>query len=103
IPESGGDDFQYSVEEVFSAFKKGLEQVVRPEDVDTHYDLGIAYKEMGLLDDAISEFNVARNGCRGQKKELDCLTMVGMLELMRGNPPAAVEAYREALQTPFAE
>jgi len=103
IPEAGGEDFQYSVEEVFSAFKKGLEQVVRPEDVDTHYDLGIAYKEMGLLDDAISEFNVARNGCLGQKKELDCLTMVGMLELMRGNPGAAVEAYREALQTPFAE
>ena len=45
-------DFQYSVEEVFTEFKKGLEKVVKPEDVDTHYDLGIAYKEMGLLDDA---------------------------------------------------
>ena len=102
LGEPGGDDFQYSVEEVFSEFKKGLEKVVRPEDVDTHYDLGIAYKEMGLVEDAISEFNIARNGSLGQKKELDCLTMVGMLELMRGDAQAAVDAYRAALQSEFA-
>ena len=75
-----GDDFQYSVDEVFSEFKKGLEKVVKPEDVDTHYDLGIAYKEMGLIDDAIGEFDVARQGCVGKKNELDCLTMIGMLQ-----------------------
>ena len=90
------------MEEVFSEFKKGLAKVVRPEDVDTHYDLGIAYKEMGLLDDAISEFKVAREGCLGKRKELDCLTMVGMLQLMRGDSQAAVDAYREALGSEHA-
>src|SRR6476619_1455066 len=63
----GGDDFQYSVDAVFSEFKKGLEKVVKPEDADTHYDLGIAYKEMGLLDDAIGEMVVAQKGCVGKK------------------------------------
>ncbi|NMO19202.1 tetratricopeptide repeat protein, partial [Pyxidicoccus fallax] len=91
------EDFQYSVEEVFSEFKKGLAKVVKPEDVDTHYDLGIAYKEMGLLDDALHEFEVARQGCQGTKRELDCLTMTGMLQLQRGDAAAAVEAFRQGL------
>ncbi|WP_342375739.1 tetratricopeptide repeat protein [Myxococcus stipitatus] len=96
------EDFQYSVEEVFSEFKKSLAKVVKPEDVDTHYDLGIAYKEMGLLDDALHEFEVARQGCTGTKRELDCVTMMGMLHLLRGDAGAAVETFREGLASPHA-
>ncbi|WP_426754235.1 tetratricopeptide repeat protein [Myxococcus sp. Y35] len=96
------EDFQYSVEEVFSEFKKSLAKVVKPEDVDTHYDLGIAYKEMGLLDDALHEFDVARQGSVGTKRELDCITMMGMLQLQRGDATAAVEAFREGLGNPHA-
>ncbi|MCP3144007.1 type IV pili formation protein SgmX [Pyxidicoccus xibeiensis] len=95
------EDFQYSVEEVFSEFKKGLAKVVKPEDVDTHYDLGIAYKEMGLLDDALHEFDVARQGCVGTKRELDCITMMGMLQLLRGDALAAVEVFREGLTNAY--
>ena len=58
---------------------------MKPEDVETHYDLGIAYKEMGLIDDAIGEFEVARQGCVGKKKEVDCLTMMAMLQGMKGD------------------
>jgi tetratricopeptide (TPR) repeat protein len=93
------DDFQYSVEEVFAEFKKGLEKVVKPEDVDTHYDLGIAYKEMGLLDDAVGEFTVARQGCVGTKREVDCLTMVGLLQGMKGDHAMAVATFKEGLAT----
>ena len=53
------EDFQYSFDDVFSEFKKGVEKVVAKEDSSTHFDLGIAYKEMGLVDDAISEFTIA--------------------------------------------
>jgi pilus assembly protein FimV len=97
-----GDDYQVSVEEVFAEFKKGLEKVVKPEDVDTHYDLGIAYKEMGLLDDAIGEFTVARKGCIGKRKEVDCLTMAAMLHMMKGEAQAAIEAFRTALLSEHA-
>ena len=76
-------DLQYSVEEVFSEFKKGLEKVVHRGDVDTHYDLGIAYKEMGLLDDGLRMLEVARQGCQGLPKEVDCLTMVALLQGMK--------------------
>jgi tetratricopeptide (TPR) repeat protein len=101
-PAPAGGDFQYSVEEVFSEFKKGLERVVQPTDVDTHYDLGIAYKEMGLLDDAVQVFEVARQGSQGQPKEVDCLTMLALLQGMRGDPARAVAAFRDALASPHA-
>jgi tetratricopeptide (TPR) repeat protein len=90
------------VDEVFSEFKKGLQKIVKPEDVDTHYDLGIAYKEMGLVDDAIAEFAVARQGCPGKKKELDCLTMIGLLHLQKGNARGAIDAFKEALTSEHA-
>jgi tetratricopeptide (TPR) repeat protein len=98
-----GGDYQVSVEEVFSEFKKGLAKVVKPEDVETHYDLGIAYKEMGLIDDAIGEFTVAREGCVGKKKELDCLSMIGMLAVQKGDGPTAVDALKEALSNEHAK
>ena len=34
----------------------------RREDHQSHYDLGVAYKEMGLLDEAIAEFQKALRG-----------------------------------------
>ncbi len=102
VPELADGDFQYSVDEVFSEFKKGLEKVVNPSDVDTHYDLGIAYKEMGLIEDAIAMFEVARKGCVGRRKELDCLTMIALLEGMRGDWGKAVDAYRQALSSEHA-
>jgi tetratricopeptide (TPR) repeat protein len=95
-------DYQVSVDEVFSEFKKGLEKVVKPEDVDTHYDLGIAYKEMGLIDDAIGEFEVARKGAAGNRKEVDCLSMAATLYLMKGEFSAAVDALKAALQSPHS-
>ncbi len=47
---------EQSLDDIFEEFKKGAEQQSIKEDADTHYNLGVAYKEMGLLDDAIAEF-----------------------------------------------
>jgi pilus assembly protein FimV len=98
----GNDEYQVSVEEVFAEFKKGLEKVVKPEDVDTHYDLGVAYKEMGLIDDAVGEFTIARKGCLGKRKEIDCLSMIGMLQVARGEVVAAIDAYQQGLASDHA-
>ncbi len=50
------DQQQISVESVFEQFKAGVAAQVSESDAATHYDLGVAYKEMGLFTDAISEF-----------------------------------------------
>jgi len=98
-PSGGGaveEEFQYSVEDVFNQFKKGVEQTVKREDSATHYDLGIAYKEMGLIDDAIHEFETSLAG-NDRRKEVDCLSMIGLCQLAKGDPRGAVKAFRRAL------
>jgi len=47
------------LEEVFREFQKGVAEQLSEEDSDTHFNLGIAYREMGLLPEAIREFQVA--------------------------------------------
>lgn len=94
------DDFQVSVEDVFGEFKKGLKKVVKPEDVETHFDLGIAYKEMGLIDDAIGEFEQAAAAAAGKKKELEALAMVGTCQVERDSLADAAEAFQRALALP---
>jgi tetratricopeptide (TPR) repeat protein len=92
------DALQFTVADVFNQFKKGVEQSVTAEDSETHYDLGIAYKEMGLLDDALHEFQVALGG-RNRKKEVDCLTMLAACHMEKGQLAGAIEALRRALRS----
>ena len=91
------ESFQVPADEVLGEFRAKLQQLVRPEDVQTHYDLGIAYKEMGLLEEAIAEFDVAlRHG--GGTRAADSLTMLGMCEMERGNADTAVAHFEQGLE-----
>lgn len=38
-------------------FQDGIDEAIAPDDFNTHYDLGIAYREMGLLREAVDEFS----------------------------------------------
>lgn len=97
---AAGEDFQFSVEDVFNQFKKGVEQTVQKEDSETHFDLGIAYREMGLLDAAVEEFETAAKG-NNQKKEVDCFTMVGLCRIAQGDLRRAIVAFRRGLGSKF--
>lgn len=79
---------KYGLDGVFSEFKKGIGRQLDEEDTETHYNLGIAYKEMGLLDDAIAEFRVA---ARDPQREVDCLTLLGICHREKGEFKAAEE------------
>ncbi|OYV72079.1 MAG: hypothetical protein B7Z72_05565, partial [Gemmatimonadetes bacterium 21-71-4] len=56
--EPTGDE-EADFTDMLRRFKQGVAENVEEEDYQSHYDLGIAYKEMGLLDEAISEFQKA--------------------------------------------
>jgi tetratricopeptide (TPR) repeat protein len=88
------EDQQVDVEEVFAKFKEGVAKQISVEDSDSHYNLGIAYKEMLLLDDAIREFDVA---ARDPKHECVCRSMIGMIEIERGRVNEAIEAFLQGL------
>ena len=88
---------EQSVEEVFAAFKQHVEEEIGGEDHRTHYDLGIAYKEMGLLDDAIGEFE---NALRAPEIHRDACTMIALCHREKGSAQDAVAWYRKALELP---
>jgi tetratricopeptide (TPR) repeat protein len=82
--------------DIFEEFKKGLEKELEEEDFETHYNLGIAYKEMELIDDAIKEFQASRND---PKYVARSMTMLGICYMEKGLFPLAVEAFRKSLDT----
>ncbi len=82
------------VEEVFAQFKKGVEAQVSVDDTDTHFDLGIAYKEMGLIPDAIKEFELCTVN---PSRECMAHTMVGLCHLEKNDVPAAIGAFKKGL------
>ena len=50
------------LEEIIDEFKAGVSNTISGEDHESHYDLGMAYMEMGLHDEAIQEFQIASKG-----------------------------------------
>ncbi len=76
-----------------------VHEAIRREDAQTHYDLGIAYKEMGLLDDAIAEFELALQFGGGVRK-IDCITILAVCAMEKGRPQDSVAVLRRALEEP---
>ena len=64
------------------------------EDAQSHFDLGIAYKEMGLLDDAIAEFGKA---ARDTSRLFDCLLLKGQCQAEMGKVGQAEATFKEVL------
>jgi tetratricopeptide (TPR) repeat protein len=57
-PTATGDE-QADFDLLLRHFKEGVARSLGEEDYESHYDLGVAFKEMGLLDDAVGEFQKA--------------------------------------------
>jgi tetratricopeptide (TPR) repeat protein len=73
------------------------------EDPETHYNLGIAFKEMGLLDEAIGELQKvchAMDGGSSFSQPIQAYTWLAQCLVDKGAPEAAVRWYRRALQLP---
>jgi tetratricopeptide (TPR) repeat protein len=98
VPTPSAHDEMIDVESVFAQFKKGVAAQISEDDTDTHFDLGIAYKEMGLIEDAIGEFELS---AKSPKRACIAWTMVGMCHLEKGDAPKAVSFFERALSQPF--
>lgn len=59
-------DEDQAFQEALADFKRGIEANLDAEDFEAHYDLGIAFKEMGLVDEAIAEFQKALRSSEGR-------------------------------------
>ena len=85
------------LEEVFREFQKGVAEQLSEEDSDTHFNLGIAYREMGLLPEAIREFQVA---ARDKAFFVESCSVIGVCYQEQGMWPEATEWYQKALVAP---
>jgi tetratricopeptide (TPR) repeat protein len=92
------------LKEVFDDFRAEIgEMGAEDEDLETHYNLGIAFREMGLLEEAISEFQkVAKAIEKGKafRYAMQCCTLLGLAFMEKGQPSIAAIWYERALRTP---
>ena len=100
-----GEDAGVDLAEMFGELKQDLEADVASadEDPETHYNLGIAFREMGLLDEAIGELQKAcQSFDRGHAfpQILQTYTWLAQCFLEKGIPEAAVGWYDKALNVP---
>jgi tetratricopeptide (TPR) repeat protein len=85
------------LEEIIDEFKQGVQNSISGEDHESHYDLGMAYMEMGLYDEAIAEFQIAQ---KGGPMELKSLEMIALCCLEKNEPAEAVKELTRALELP---
>ena len=97
------DDETTSVlSDLFEEFKGEVEvEADAAEDPETHYNLGVAFKEMGLLDEAIGELQKvchAINNGKEFSQVLQAYTWLAHCLMEKGAPQAAVRWYESALK-----
>lgn len=83
--------------EIFEEFKRGVDEKIGHEDYDTRYNLGIAYKEMGLLEEAIHEFLISS---KHPAKFFDSAGLLGMCFRDKGMFDEAIGWFEKANETP---
>jgi len=89
--------------ELFEEFRVAEEGDEVREDFETHYNMGTAYKEMDLMDEAIQEFQNAAalvKPADGTSRFLQCCNMLGHCFIQKGMPEAAVSWFKKGLQAP---
>ncbi len=91
--EPSGDE-EADFANMLAQFKEKVSENLDAGDVRAHHDLGTAYKEMGLLDEAISEFQSA---LRASPDHLPTYEMLGQTFMEVGQPEAAVNSLTRAL------
>jgi tetratricopeptide (TPR) repeat protein len=97
-PTQSGDE-QADFQNILSEFRAGIDAVIPEDDAASHYDLGIAFREMGLLDDAIAEFQTA---LRGTDRRAETLEALGGCFLAKEQPEVARTLLLRALEEPAA-
>jgi tetratricopeptide (TPR) repeat protein len=92
--EPTGDE-EADFAKMLSQFKEKVSENLDSGDVRAHYDLGTAYKEMGLLEEAISSFQQA---LRASSDHLPTYEQMGQTFMEMGQPEAAVRTLERALR-----
>jgi tetratricopeptide (TPR) repeat protein len=94
--EAPSGDEQKDFADMLQQFKRGIEENLDEEDSQAHYDLGVAFKEMGLLDEAIGEF---QKSLRAPETRLQSAEMLGLCFIEKGQYEVAATVLRRAVDS----
>ncbi len=98
-PKPTGDE-QADFEELLRRFKRGVAENVEAEDYEAHYDLGVAFKEMGLVDEAIAQFQKALRGSTHRVRSYEAL---GQCFVEKEQYPIAAALLKRATEVPGSD
>jgi tetratricopeptide (TPR) repeat protein len=93
---SGDDEADFA--KMLGQFKDKVSEHVAADDVSAHHDLGTAYMEMGLFEEAIGEYQMA---LRASPTHLPTHEVMGRCWMEMEKPDMAVRALNRALNVPF--
>jgi tetratricopeptide (TPR) repeat protein len=100
-PASMNDEASSMLSDLLHEFKEEVEEpVAEADDPETHYNLGVAFREMGLLDEAIGELQkVCRSLDNGHSfsQPIQAYTWLAQCLVDKGAPQAAIRWYERAL------
>jgi tetratricopeptide (TPR) repeat protein len=94
--EPTGDEEQ-DFQDMLARFKQGIDENIDDTDFQSHYDLGVAFKEMGLLDEAIAELQKALRAPEGKLRTSE---MLGICFFEKGAYGVAESILRRGLDLP---
>ncbi|MGQ9801944.1 MAG: tetratricopeptide repeat protein [Candidatus Saccharicenans sp.] len=87
--------FEKELGSIVNDFKKGIRDKIPEEDHQIHMQLGLAFMEQGLLDEAIEEFNLAS---RDKNLLLECLNLISNCHRLKGNMEEAERWLNRAIK-----
>ncbi|MEA2204750.1 MAG: hypothetical protein QOE77_1526 [Blastocatellia bacterium] len=102
-PDAKLDPGLAEIMEEFRAAAEAEEPEASEGDYETHYNLGLAYKDMYMQDEAVEEFQIAAGLVRpgdGTGRYLQCCNMLGHCFLEKKLPRLAVMWFRKGLDAP---
>jgi tetratricopeptide (TPR) repeat protein len=105
-PKPRGAGIDPGLAAIFDEFREAVEDGGEEEsggDFDTHYQMGLAYREMGLLDQAVEEFQTAAGLAApgdGTPRFLQCCNMLGHCFMEKGMPRPAALWFKRGLEAP---
>ena len=90
--------------EIFEEYRVSAEAETHGNgDYETHYNLGLAYHEMDLFEEALEEFQIAIGLCSpddGTARYLQCCNLLGHCFMQKGVPQLAVKWFIQGLGAP---
>ncbi len=103
-PVAKGPAIDAGLAEIFEEFRISAEAENNGNgDYETHYNLGLAYQEMDLFEEALEEFQIAIGLVSpndGTPRYLQCCNLLGHCFMQKGVPELAVKWFNKGLNSP---